>query len=273
MILADLIHRETDVAFEQIMLLRHSSGEIANASDHSVSIEEYTAMQPTNSKYDFHHDDKPQISVVAVIVDDHVYGVYRIMGVEAEGTIYSLGSEAYLRFELARKKDDRPCRRFRLNAAPSTSIGLPVRGWEGGRARTAVQRYDSGFFRAIEVGPPDDAAFREAFEQSFQERVGKSLRDSSDARARRLDNANAIPTRIASTTYIFTRNPDVVAETLIRAKGVCQSCGCTAPFTRRSDGTPYLEVHHRQPLAQGGTDTVENAIALCPNCHRKSHYG
>lgn len=272
MILADLIQRETQVPLEQILLLRHSSSEIAKVRRHSVSIEEYTAMQPIDSKYDFHRNDKLQISVVAVIVNDRVYGVYRIAGVEAEGTIYSLGSESYLRFELARKKDDRPCRRFRLAALPSVSIGLPVRGWKG-RSRTPVQRFDSGFFREIEVGPPGDAAFREAFEQSFQERVERSLRDSSEARARRLDSANAVPVRVASTTYIFTRNPDVVAETLIRAKGVCQSCGNMAPFTRQSDGTPYLEVHHRRPLAQGGTDTLENAIALCPNCHRKSHYG
>jgi len=34
-----------------------------------------------------------------------------------------------------------------------------------------------------------------------------------------------------------------------------------------------LEVHHKVPLAEGGDDTVENAIALCPNCHRHAHYG
>ena len=28
-----------------------------------------------------------------------------------------------------------------------------------------------------------------------------------------------------------------------------------------------------QILLEGGPDTVENAIALCPNCHRKQHYG
>ena len=26
-------------------------------------------------------------------------------------------------------------------------------------------------------------------------------------------------------------------------------------------------------LADGGADTVENAIAVCPNCHRELHYG
>jgi 5-methylcytosine-specific restriction protein A len=34
-----------------------------------------------------------------------------------------------------------------------------------------------------------------------------------------------------------------------------------------------LEVHHKKQLSEGGEDTVENAIALCPNCHREAHYG
>ena len=45
---------------------------------------------------------------------------------------------------------------------------------------------------------------------------------------------------------------------------------CTAPFSR-ADGDPYLETHHIVWLAQGGSDTVENTVALCPSCHRKMH--
>ena len=43
---------------------------------------------------------------------------------------------------------------------------------------------------------------------------------------------------------------------------------CTAPFAR-ADGDAYLATHHVVWLAQGGSDTVENTVALCPNCHRK----
>uniref|UniRef100_UPI003D06D395 HNH endonuclease n=1 Tax=Alcaligenes faecalis TaxID=511 RepID=UPI003D06D395 len=64
-----------------------------------------------------------------------------------------------------------------------------------------------------------------------------------------------------------------MAEVLERASGSCEACKEPAPFKRKSDGTPYLEVHHRIQLAHGGEDTVENAIALCPNCHRKAHFG
>lgn len=40
-----------------------------------------------------------------------------------------------------------------------------------------------------------------------------------------------------------------------------------------SNESPYLEVHHKVPLALGGDDTVANATALCPNCHRQNHFG
>jgi 5-methylcytosine-specific restriction enzyme A len=45
-----------------------------------------------------------------------------------------------------------------------------------------------------------------------------------------------------------------------------------APF-EMAEGIPYLEVHHVKPLAIGGSDTIMNAVALCPNCHRRAHYG
>jgi hypothetical protein len=272
-ILADLIQRETQTPLEQIMLLRHSNAEIAKVRQHDVSIDEYTAMQPIDSKYDFHRSGTQKIAIVAVIVDDRVYAVYRVAGVEAEGSVYSLGSSAYQRFERSRNKDDRECRRFSLISLPSVSIGLPVRGWDSSRSRTPVQRIDGSFFREIEVGPRDENGFREACERSFQTQVEMSLSDSSAARLRRIQFANAMPARVATTTLVFTRNPDVVAETLARANGICQECQSPAPFHRRSDGTAYLEVHHRKPLAEGGSDTLENAIALCPNCHRKAHYG
>lgn len=54
---------------------------------------------------------------------------------------------------------------------------------------------------------------------------------------------------------------------------VCGICNQPAPFIRRSNNTPYLEIHHKVLLADGGEDTIENAFAVCPNCHRKVHYG
>lgn len=55
-----------------------------------------------------------------------------------------------------------------------------------------------------------------------------------------------------------------------RAAGKCELCTCEAPFLK-PDGTPYLELHHLHSSSQGGQETKENLVALCPNCHRKMH--
>jgi 5-methylcytosine-specific restriction protein A len=71
-------------------------------------------------------------------------------------------------------------------------------------------------------------------------------------------------------TTQYDRNQWVSEMAQRRAQGICQLCSCPAPFKKR-DGTPYLETHHVIWLSQGRDDTLENTVALCPNCHRKMH--
>lgn len=52
--------------------------------------------------------------------------------------------------------------------------------------------------------------------------------------------------------------------------GYVNCAGKKAPFNR-PDGEPYLEAHHIVWLSQGGEDSIENCVALCPNCHKKMH--
>jgi 5-methylcytosine-specific restriction protein A len=54
------------------------------------------------------------------------------------------------------------------------------------------------------------------------------------------------------------------------ADGLCDLCEQPAPFQNKAKEA-YLECHHIIWLAQGGEDTIANAVALCPNCHRKMH--
>lgn len=81
------------------------------------------------------------------------------------------------------------------------------------------------------------------------------------------------PKKYSVTTMAYARDPRVVYLALKRANGICEDCNMAAPFIRRSDSLPYLEVHHKITLSNGGPDILENAIALCPNCHRKRHFG
>lgn len=80
------------------------------------------------------------------------------------------------------------------------------------------------------------------------------------------------PEKTYSQITSFSRDPKVKAWVLKEADGICECCGSGAPFTT-AEGEPFLEVHHLRRLADGGSDTVENAVALCPNCHREMHYG
>ncbi len=75
--------------------------------------------------------------------------------------------------------------------------------------------------------------------------------------------------KLAQTT-VYHRD-EYLKETVKRiADGKCQLCGEDAPFID-NNGEPYLEEHHVKRLADGGSDTIDNVVAICPNCHRKIH--
>jgi 5-methylcytosine-specific restriction endonuclease McrA len=71
-------------------------------------------------------------------------------------------------------------------------------------------------------------------------------------------------------TKTYERNPIISTLAKRIAKGHCQLCECQAPFSDKN-GVPYLETHHIEWLSRGGKDSIENTIALCPNCHKKMH--
>ncbi len=74
-----------------------------------------------------------------------------------------------------------------------------------------------------------------------------------------------------SISYYYRRSLLVKQITLKRANGVCLACKRKAPFITKNN-RPYLEVHHIHKLSDGGPDSPNMVIALCPNCHRKAHY-
>ncbi|OMD04002.1 hypothetical protein BJP49_01195 [Paenibacillus odorifer] len=75
---------------------------------------------------------------------------------------------------------------------------------------------------------------------------------------------------VTSSSTVYYRDP-VISELAKRlADGVCQLCEENGPFKDKADRY-FLETHHINWLANGGKDTIDNTIALCPNCHRKMH--
>ncbi len=57
--------------------------------------------------------------------------------------------------------------------------------------------------------------------------------------------------------------PRVRREALRRARYRCEAANCQR--------TQFLEIHHRLPRAQGGTNESENLLVLCWRCHQALH--
>jgi hypothetical protein len=130
--------------------------------------------------------------------------------------------------------------------------------------RSATLR-DPEALRAVEVEvrePTDDPALLEGRATALLA-GGEMEKPAGTARPQR---------RPSPAGEMFVRNPAVVAFVRQRAKGRCEACRETAPFVK-DDGSPFLETHHLIRLADDGPDTVENAVAVCPNCHRRLHHG
>jgi 5-methylcytosine-specific restriction protein A len=105
-------------------------------------------------------------------------------------------------------------------------------------------------------------------EQARRERVARQLSDQ--ALLERAKLAQGVSGTREATTTTYQRNPDVAMWAKRRASGICQLCLNPAPFIDKN-GDPYLESHHVIWLSKDGPDTIENTVALCPNCHRKMH--
>lgn len=87
----------------------------------------------------------------------------------------------------------------------------------------------------------------------------------------RANQAPKKPGKREATSTQYQRDEWVAEAALRRANGICQLCELPAPFKKKKTGQPYLEVHHVIWLSKDGDDTLENTVALCPNCHRKMH--
>jgi len=82
-----------------------------------------------------------------------------------------------------------------------------------------------------------------------------------------------LPKTTSVQAQMFERNPLVVSIAQLRANRACEIPGCTTPVFATDSGDFFCEIHHIEPLAEGGEDTIENAICLCPVHHREAHHG
>lgn len=117
------------------------------------------------------------------------------------------------------------------------------------------------------VTPLDDEIVK-----TRNQKVEKEARELTNEelmqRAKR-DSTNKVATRLTK-QKTYNRSPYIAEYAKRRANGICQLCGKEAPFIDK-DGKPYLESHHIVWMSEGGEDSIDNTVALCPNCHRRMH--
>lgn len=105
----------------------------------------------------------------------------------------------------------------------------------------------------------------------IEESHARKARQLSTAKLKALaGKAKKKPAVRSAQTTVFVRDAAVAEYAKRLAKGLCDLCRMAAPFQNKKNEA-YLECHHIIWLAKGGEDTIENTVALCPNCHRKMH--
>ena len=137
----------------------------------------------------------------------------------------------------------------------------------GNRIKDQIQSLlrDAGVLEAELAQPTGELEALEDRTATLRKRRGRKLLEGTP-------RGQSSPRRVPSSSSQFVRDPLVRAWVLEASGGACEACSAPAPFLD-SLGQPYLEVHHVLTLAEGGPDTVENAVAVCPNCHRRLHLG
>lgn len=81
-----------------------------------------------------------------------------------------------------------------------------------------------------------------------------------------------------TTTTGYQRNKDIALKRMKKASYTCEADGAHVTFISPVTGNNFVEPHHlipmkAQPDFTNSLDVQENIVVLCPNCHRKIHYG
>ena len=104
-------------------------------------------------------------------------------------------------------------------------------------------------------------------------KIADILSVSVDYLIGRTDNENP-PVEVCSfepvDTDLSIKNSWFVKLALNLANGYCELCGKKASSSDLAADS-YLEIHCVRPMSAGGTASLGNLVALCPNCHKRIH--
>ena len=139
------------------------------------------------------------------------------------------------------------------------------------------QKGEDGILRNVWIFPVKSvnnyevAIDKKIIDTNFNKKEKKAKKLSDVEVEEKAKESQSIKTSMRTVkSQVYERNPYVTEFAKRRANGICQLCNEPAPFKNKL-GEPYLETHHIEWLSKGGSDTIENTVALCPNCHKKMH--
>ena len=96
--------------------------------------------------------------------------------------------------------------------------------------------------------------------------IGDAINDLDDYSV-----GSQTPERREFSGTFIVRDNRIRHKVVVRSQGKCEYCGELG--FERTDGSHFVEAHHIISLADQGPDTMANVIALCPNHHRRAHFG
>ena len=147
--------------------------------------------------------------------------------------------------------------------------GLPYKAIEPDRNNTKRIVYKFPLkLKASEYCPNNETLIQneKKLEKSISRKTIQEIKELAIEKSKLNEKKNLV--RKVS-TYNYERSLVIREYVKELANGICQLCDNKAPFEVK--GKPFLHVHHIEYLSRGGEDTIENAIAVCPNCHAKIH--
>ncbi|MDF9902922.1 HNH endonuclease [Pseudomonas laurylsulfatiphila] len=158
---------------------------------------------------------------------------------------------------------------FRMQNISTVMVELgrePIKGYKPAKnvGANVTKSIREALNASVPLTPEDFAPT--ADEATLEQRAAKLERQPIKVEPKGIEK----PEQTQSSGKSFFRDPGVRAWVRQQAEGKCEGCGNPAPFEK--SGRPFLEVHHVKHLAQLGSDRPSNAVALCPNCHRRCHH-
>jgi 5-methylcytosine-specific restriction protein A len=216
-----------------------------------------------------------------VIISDHTKGLYEDKWLEDELHYTGMGKSGPQSLEFAQNK----------TLAESDHNGVEVHLFEVllpsqyiyrgqvslcGDPYQEIQPGEDGINRTVWMFPlklrvssqPITSIIFEKYKKDKQKKARRLTDEELKNRAQQINGQKASRRQVTSTNYV--RDEYVSEYAKRRANGICQLCCNPAPF-KDNEGKLYLECHHIEWLSKGGSDTIDNTVALCPNCHKKMH--